>query len=76
MKAAGVNVEPYWPALFAKLAEKKSIDDLIVNIGAGGGAVAVAGGAAGGAAAGGAAPAEEEKVEEEEDEDMGFSLFD
>jgi large subunit ribosomal protein LP1 len=77
VKAAGVEVESYWPSLFAKLAEKKNFDDLITNVGAGGGvAVAGAGGAAaaGGGAAG--APAEEEKVEEEEDEDMGFSLFD
>ena len=78
VKAAGVEVEPYWPALFAKLAEKKNLDDLIVNVGAGGGAVVAAGGAGGAAAAAGGAPAEEEKKEEEEeeDEDMGFSLFD
>ncbi|KAI3429756.1 hypothetical protein D9Q98_010069 [Chlorella vulgaris] len=77
-KAAGVEVEPYWPGLFAKLAEKKSIDEFIVNVGSGGGGGG--GGGAGPAAAGGAAaPAEEKKeevVEEEEDEDMGFSLFD
>ena len=75
-KAAGVDVEPYWPPLFAKLLEKKSIEDLITNVG-GGAPVAAA---AGGAAAGGAAPAEEEKKEESEeeesDDDMGFSLFD
>ncbi|GAB4814655.1 hypothetical protein N2152v2_001701 [Parachlorella kessleri] len=79
VKAAGVDVEPYWPGLFAKLAEKKRIEDFIVNVGAGGGAAPAAGGAA--PAAGGAADAapaakEEEKVEEEEEEDMGFSLFD
>lgn len=34
-KAAGIEVEPYWPALFAKLIEKKSVDDFIVNVGAG-----------------------------------------
>lgn len=34
-KAAGVEVEPYWPGLFAKLAEKKSIDEFIVNVGSG-----------------------------------------
>ena len=34
-KAAGIEVEPYWPGLFAKLVEKKSIDDFIVNVGAG-----------------------------------------
>ena len=34
-KAAGIEVEPYWPALFAKLIEKKSVEDFIVNVGAG-----------------------------------------
>jgi len=79
VKAAGVEVEPYWPSLFAKLAEKKNIEDFILNVGAGGGGgVAVAAGGDAAAAAGGAAaaPKEEEKVEEEEDADMGFSLFD
>ncbi|EFH50462.1 hypothetical protein ARALYDRAFT_489313 [Arabidopsis lyrata subsp. lyrata] len=33
---ANVNVESYWPSLFAKLCEKKNIDDLIMNVGAGG----------------------------------------
>ncbi|KAI8107066.1 hypothetical protein M9434_001712 [Picochlorum sp. BPE23] len=78
VKAAGVEVESYWPVLFARLAEKKNMDDLITNVGAGGGVV-VAGGAGGaGAAAGGddGAAAAEEPEEEEEDEDMGFSLFD
>jgi large subunit ribosomal protein LP1 len=77
VKAAGVEVESYWPSLFAKLAEKKNFDDLITNVGAGGGGVAVAAGGAAAAAGGDAgAAAAEEKVEEEEDEDMGFSLFD
>ena len=53
MKAAGIEVEPYWPALFAKLFAKKSMDDLITNVGAGarlgkGGGGAVAAGGAGG----------------------------
>ena len=75
MKAAGVEMEPYWPGLFASLLERKPIEDLITNVG--GGAAPAA--AAGGAAAGGAAAAEEEKKEESEeesDDDMGFSLFD
>lgn len=75
LDAAKVSVEPYWPMLFAKLLEKKSLDDLITNVGA---APAAGGAAAPAAAGGGAAPAaEEKKVEEEsEEEDMGFSLFD
>jgi large subunit ribosomal protein LP1 len=81
VKAANISVESYWPSLFAKLAEKKNIEDLICNVGAGGGggaAVAVTAPAAGGGSAA-AAPAAEEKKEEpkeESDDDMGFSLFD
>nr|POF12243.1 60s acidic ribosomal protein p1-2 [Quercus suber] len=83
VKAAGVSVESYWPSLFAKLAEKRSIDDLILNAGSGGAAAPVAvsapaGGAVGAVAA--AAPAVEEKKEEVQEEsddgDLGFSLFD
>merc|ERR1712087_161410 len=69
VKAAGVEVEPYWPTLFAKLLERKDIEDLITNVG--GGAAPAAGGAAAGGAA--AAEAEEEKKsesEEESDDDM------
>ncbi|KAG6543316.1 hypothetical protein Mapa_015230 [Marchantia paleacea] len=79
VKAANVTVESYWPSLFAKLLEKRSVEDLITNVGSGGGgAVTVSASAA--PAAGGAAVAEvkEEKKEpkEESDDDMGFSLFD
>ncbi|XP_076949145.1 large ribosomal subunit protein P1w-like [Bidens hawaiensis] len=81
LKAANVEVESYWPSLFAKLAEKKNISDLIANVGAGGGgggAPAAAALAAGGGAAAAAAPPPEEKEEpkEESDDDMGFGLFD
>ncbi|CAO2827351.1 unnamed protein product [Amaranthus hypochondriacus] len=79
VKAANVEIESYWPSLFAKLCEKKNIEDLILNCGAGGGGAPVAAVAA----SGGAAPAAEEKKEEkkeepkeESDDDMGFSLFD
>lgn len=64
LKAANVSVESYWPSLFAKLCEKKNVEDLVLNVGAGGGAaVAVTGpvGGAGGGAAAAAAPAAEEK---------------
>ncbi|KAK3429071.1 hypothetical protein EUGRSUZ_E00482 [Eucalyptus grandis] len=80
VKSANVSVESYWPGLFAKLAEKRNVGDLITNVGSGGGAAAVAVAApAGGAAPAAAAPAAEEKKEEpkeESDDDMGFSLFD
>ncbi len=81
VKAAGVDVEGYWPSLFAKLAEKRNVEDLITNVGAGGGGAIAVSAPTGGAAAGGAAaapPPEEKKEEpkEESDDDMGFSLFD
>ncbi|XWS61412.1 hypothetical protein CRYUN_Cryun07bG0123800 [Craigia yunnanensis] len=81
VKAANVSVESFWPSLFAKLLEKRNIDDLITNVSSGGGAapVAVAASAGAGGAAAAAAPSvEEKKVEEKEesDDDMGFSLFD
>merc|ERR1712173_176951 len=79
LKAAGVDVEPYWPGLFAKALESCNIKDLITKIGSGVGAAPAAGGAAPAAAAE-AAPAaaakKEEPEEEEEDDDMGFGLFD
>ena len=81
LKAANVEVEPYWPGLFAKALEGINVKDLITNIGSGVGA-APAGGAA--PAAGGDAPVAEAKKEEkkkeeepeESDDDMGFGLFD
>jgi len=84
VKAANVQIESYWPGLFAKLLEKRNIEDLLLSVGSGGGgasaAVAVAPSGGGGSApAAAAAPAAEEKKEEpkeESDDDMGFSLFD
>ncbi|KAL1550649.1 ribosomal protein P1A, variant 2 [Salvia divinorum] len=83
LKAANLSVESYWPSLFAKLCEKRNVEDLIMNVGAGGGggaaAVAAPTGGAGGPPAA-AAPAAEEKKKEEEHEDsdgdLGFGLFD
>ena len=78
IKAAGVEVESYWPSLFAKLFEKVSMEDLVGAIGsapAGGVAPAAADGEADAAAAP-AKEAEEEEKEESEEEEMGFDLFD
>ncbi|KAL2567297.1 hypothetical protein AAZV13_19G218900 [Glycine max] len=82
LETAKVQVDTYWPTLFAKLAEKKNLGDLIANAAGGGAPVAVAAApvaASGGGGAAAAAPAAEEKKkepEEESDDDMGFGLFD
>jgi large subunit ribosomal protein LP1 len=80
LKAAGVEVEPYWPGLFAKALESCDLKTLITTVGSGVGAAPAAGGAApaaaGDAPAAEAAPAKKEESEEEEDDDMGFGLFD
>ena len=61
LKAANVDIEPYWPGLFAKALEGINVKDLITNIGSG---VGAGGAAAPAAAAAGAAPAAAEKKEE------------
>jgi len=63
LKTAKVQVDSFWPALFAKLAEKKNLGDLIANAAGGGAPVAVAAApvAAAGGGAAAAAPAAEEK---------------
>lgn len=81
LKAANVNVEPYWPGIFAKALDSLNLKDLVSNVGGG----AAAGAGAAPAAAAAAEPAEskdskkeakKEEEEEEEDDDMGFGLFD
>ncbi|KAF3677145.1 60S acidic ribosomal protein P1 [Capsicum annuum] len=80
VKAANISVESYWPSLFAKLFEKRDIEDLILNVGTGGGpAVAVAAAPVAGGGGAAAAPATAEKKEEtkeESDDDLGLNLFD
>lgn len=78
IKAAGINVEPFRPSLFAKALASVNIGSLICNVGAGG--TAPAAGAAPPPL--GAAPAKKKKVEAKEEEsnqsdvDMGFGFFD
>eukprot|EP00029_Vermamoeba_vermiformis_P003056 TRINITY_DN13418_c0_g1_i1.p1 TRINITY_DN13418_c0_g1~~TRINITY_DN13418_c0_g1_i1.p1 ORF type:complete len:108 (-),score=50.17 TRINITY_DN13418_c0_g1_i1:78-401(-) len=75
VKAAGVEVAPYWGMLFERVLKERNLDDLILN---GGGAPA----AAPAAAAPTEAPKEEKKEKKEEkpkseDEAIGaFGLFD
>ncbi|XP_036620922.1 60S acidic ribosomal protein P1-like [Trichosurus vulpecula] len=85
IKAAGVNVEPFWLGFFAKSLSNVNIASLICNVGVGGPAAAAGGAAPAGGAASAttAAPAEEKKKEEAKkeepkrsNEDMGFGLFD
>merc|ERR1712240_991224 len=82
ISAAKVNVEAFWPGLFAKALQGRNIGDLICNVGSAPAAGGAAPAAAAGGDAGAAAPAEEKKEEKKEesesgsDDDMGFGLFD
>ncbi|KAJ7361743.1 60S acidic ribosomal protein P1 [Desmophyllum pertusum] len=69
IKAAKVDVEPFWPGLFAKALEGHGLDSLIQSAGAPGAGGAAP--AAGGAAAGGG---EAEAKEEEKKEERNLSL--
>ncbi|XP_028364173.1 60S acidic ribosomal protein P1-like [Phyllostomus discolor] len=80
IKADGVNLEPFWPCLFAKALVQVDIRSLIGpcligNIGAGGPATAADSAPAGGLAPTTAVPAKKEESEEFDD-DTGFGLFD
>jgi large subunit ribosomal protein LP1 len=78
VKAAGGEVEPYWPTLFARALKSVQIGDLLKNASAAP-AAAPAAAAAGSASPkkGAASPKKAAKKEEEEEAgDMGFSLFD
>lgn len=78
LKAAGVDVEPFWPGIFAKAVESLDLKGLVSNVGAGAGSAPAAAGSAAPAAAAAEEKKEEKKEEEEEeeDDDMGFGLFD
>lgn len=77
IKAADVQVEPYWPGLFAKACETLNLKDLVTSVGSGAGAAAAPVAAAATTAVAAEEKKEEkEEEEEEEDDDMGFGLFD
>ena len=64
LKAAKVNVEAYWPGLFAKALEGVDVKEMCSNVGSGAGGGGAAAPAAGGAS-GGDAPAAEGKSSSE-----------
>ncbi|XP_004413285.1 PREDICTED: 60S acidic ribosomal protein P1-like isoform X1 [Odobenus rosmarus divergens] len=76
IKAASINVEPFWPGLFAKALADVNIRRCICNVGTGGPAPA------GGPAPSTTTAPAEKKVEakkeesEESDDDTGFGIFD
>merc|ERR1712072_79832 len=63
VKASGNEIEPYWPALFAKALKGQDVGALLSNIGSAGG-----GGGGGATPAGPAATEEKEKSAEKEKE--------
>jgi len=77
VKAAGGEVESYWPMLFSRALKNVSVSDLLK---AGGAAPAAAPAASGSASpskkAAGSPKAAAKKEEDEDAGDMGFSLFD
>lgn len=79
LESASVDVEPFWPGVFAKASESINIKELVTNIGA---ETGVSEPIASELSAPSATPAAEAKKEEkkeeeeEEDDDMGFGLFD
>mmetsp|Transcript_104914 Transcript_104914/g.197704 ORF Transcript_104914/g.197704 Transcript_104914/m.197704 type:complete len:122 (-) Transcript_104914:95-460(-) len=79
IKAAGGEIEPFFPALFAKICSTKDIGSMLVFGGGGGGGGGGGAAPAADAGAAGAAAVEEKKEEkveeEEEEEDMDFDLF-
>ena len=73
VKAAGGKIEPFFPALFAKICAGKDVSKFLKLGGGGGGGPAPAAAAAGGGGGGAAAGAKKEEAkEEEEEEDMDF----
>ncbi|CAE6075607.1 unnamed protein product [Arabidopsis arenosa] len=68
VKTANLNIESYWPSLFAKLFQNKNMDDLIMNAGACGSAgspMAVSSSSSSFGSATQASPVAEEKKKED-----------
>eukprot|EP00796_Vickermania_ingenoplastis_P008581 gene8581-6021_t len=77
--AAGVEVRPTLPIIFARFLQKKSVGDLIAAAASVAPTATASAAPAGGAAAAPAAGGKKEdkkKQESESDDDIGFGLFD
>ena len=72
--AANIEIEPFWPSVFARYLQGKDIASLLLNIGGSSGASAGAV-ATGGAADTGAAAEEEKKEESSESEPSDDDAF-
>jgi large subunit ribosomal protein LP1 len=77
LAAAGVEVAPFWPKIFASKLANQDLGALVLaSAGSAGGAPAAGGAAAGGAAADETEAADEKEVEKSEtDEEMDLDLF-
>lgn len=77
LKAANVDVEPYWPGLFAKALEGVNVKDLITNVGSGAAAAAPAAAVVAAVPEAAAEKKEEKKESSDEgsDDDLGFGKF-
>merc|ERR1719261_2200943 len=73
LKAAKVEVAPYWPKLFSQLLEGKDVEAMLS---AAGGAPGTGGGDGGAEGAGEEKEEEEEEEEDSDDDDEAFDLFD
>ncbi|XP_038660217.1 60S acidic ribosomal protein P1-like [Scyliorhinus canicula] len=78
IKTAGVNIEPFWPSLFAKALANIDVNSPICNVGAGHRTPATAAVVSTAAHVDAEEKKEEKKQEESEesDDDMGCGLFD
>ncbi|CAN4109926.1 unnamed protein product [Withania somnifera] len=82
IESANLNVESYWPSLFAKLCQKVNVDELVMNVGASGTSTNAASVAAPPIADNHASTTpsaqdkKKEEIKEESDDEAMFSLFD
>ena len=81
MKAAKIDIEPFWPELFAKCCESMDIKKFITNIGSAVGTTTNNPGGGGDPAAatnadsGKVAPVEDDKKQESDSDDSGEDFF-